>query len=70
MGNFMQIIFKRDVLIEVEKTKLEETWDKQYRKWDVLNVEIIAERGSEVNICTAEGDVLWNVPKDAFVKKD
>lgn len=61
----MKIRFVKNVLVEVIKPRLEETWDKEYRKWDELKVESIVGE-SKVNITTKEGDILLDVPLDSF----
>lgn len=63
----MKIQFKRNVMVEVEKPKLEEVWDSSFPRWAELKIDSIIDCGESVNIYTAEGDVLLGVPKDAFV---
>ncbi len=62
----MKIQFVKNVLVEVEKPKLEEIWDKEFQRWDQLTVESISYFGQKATIYTAEGDVLIDVPLDSF----
>jgi hypothetical protein len=64
----MKIRILKNVLVEVEKTRLQEVWDKQLYKWDELNVESINVAGKSADICTYEGDILLAVPTDYFVE--
>ena len=61
----MKIRFTRNVLVEVIKPRLEETWDKEYRKWEELKVESIVGE-DKVTITTKEGDILLDVPLNSF----
>lgn len=58
----MKIRMKRDVLVEVYKPKLNETWDVTLRKWQELNVEALTPAYLE----TYEGDTYYGVPEDSF----
>ena len=62
----MKIRFVKNVLVEVIKPRLEETWDKEYRKWEELKVESIIGEGNKVTITTSQGDILIDVPLDSF----
>ena len=62
----MKIRFVKDILVEVQKTKIDEVWDKQYHRWDELNVESIQRVYDFAAICTAEKDILMDVPVGAF----
>ncbi len=64
----MKIQFVRNILVDVQKPRLEEVWDKQYRRWDELIVETISYNGKKANIYTSDGDILIDVPDDSFVK--
>ena len=57
---------KRDVLVEVEKTKLNEVWDKQLCRWNEMNVEKMDVRGKFANLTAFDGDVYLMVPVDSF----
>jgi hypothetical protein len=52
--------------VEVEKTKLQEVWDKQINRWDELLIETIHPNGDAVDLVSYDGDVYLNVPKDYF----
>ena len=62
----MKIRFVKSVLIEVEKTKLQEVWDKQYQRWDEVEAERIEYFGKKATIYAASGDTLFSVPNDSF----
>ena len=62
----MKIRILKNVLVEVEKPRLQEVWDKQLYKWDELNVESINVTGKSADICTYEGDILLNVPIEVY----
>ena len=60
----MKIRMKRDVLVEVYKPKLDETWDVTLRKWQELRVETLTP-GFFI-LKTYDGDVYYGVPEDSF----
>lgn len=62
----MKVRLKKNVLVEVEKTKLNEVWDKQLLKWQELNVEKIDVQERIANLTDYNGDVYLFVPVDAF----
>ena len=62
----MKIRFLKSVLVEVEKTRLQEVWDKQFQRWDELQAESINYAGKSAQICTREGDTILDVPVDSF----
>ena len=62
----MKIRFIKTVLVEVEKYRLQEVWDKMYSRWDELNVDTITYRGDKAIIGTQEGDTLLDVPAESF----
>ena len=62
----MKIRFIKTTLVEVEKYRLQEVWDKQFNRWDELNVDTITYRGSKAMIGTIENDTLLDVPIDSF----
>lgn len=62
----MKIRIKRSVLVEVEKIKLNEVWDKSLSRWDELNIADIDVQGKWANLITTEGDVYLSVPTDAY----
>ena len=61
----MKIQFTRDILVEVWKPRLEETWDKNYKKWDEIEVESISE-GTVIDLRNMDGDLICEVPRDSF----
>jgi hypothetical protein len=62
MRKIMKIRMKRDVLVEVYKPKLDETWDVTLRKWQELNVETLNPAFLE----TYDGDTYYGLPEDAY----
>ena len=64
----MKIRFLKNILVDVQKVRLDEVWDKQYRRWDELNVETISWTGKKAMISTSDGDILLDVPEDSFTK--
>lgn len=62
----MKIRFKRDVLVYVDKTRFEEVWDVNYKKWEELIVEVISQNGQKITMKTNSGDILLDVPADAY----
>jgi hypothetical protein len=62
----MKIRFKKNVVVDVKKSRLDEVWDKQYRKWDELRVDNVVSDGAVADLFTYEGDILQNVPTEAF----
>lgn len=64
----MKIRFLKNVLVDVQKARIEEMWDKQFRRWDELNVEAISWTGKRATIVTSDGDVLLDVPEETFTK--
>ena len=64
--NSMKIRLKRDVLVEVEKTTLQEVWDKQLYRGNEMHVDNIDVEGKWANLTTYDRDVYINVPVDAY----
>lgn len=62
----MKVRILKTVLVEVEKTKLQEIWNKQLRRWETLNVEAINCSGEHSNLTTYDGDTYLHVPTDSF----
>jgi len=62
----MKVRIKKTVLVEVEKTKLNEVWDKQLSRWDELNVEKMDVQGKFANLTVFDGDVYLSVPVESF----
>lgn len=62
----MKVRILKSKLVEVEKTKLQEVWDKQLNRWDELLIETVHPNGRTANLVSYDGDVYLNVPKDHF----
>lgn len=62
----MKVRIKKTVLVEVEKTKLNEVWDKQLSRWDELNVASMDVQGKFAYLTTTDGDVYLSVPVESF----
>ena len=62
----MKIRFIRNVLVDVEKTRLQEVWDKHFTRWDELKIESITYYGKTASFLTNDGDYVANVPIDSF----
>ena len=62
----MKVRIKKTILVEVEKYKLNEVWDKQLNRWDELNVEKMDVQGKFANLLAADGDVYLSVPVESF----
>lgn len=62
----MKVRIKKTVLVEVEKRKLNEVWDKQLSRWDELNVVDMDVQGRFANLTTTDGDVYLSVPLESF----
>ena len=68
----MKIRFIKTALIEVHNIRLDEIWDKYFQRWDELVADTVTYLGERATICTSEGDILCDVPINAFevVKED
>lgn len=64
----MRLRFKRSVIVDVQKARLDELWDKQFHRWDEVKVEAINKNvdGNTAHIITTDGDALLFVPLDAY----
>ena len=62
----MKVRIKKSVLVEVEKAKINEIWDKQLSRWDELNVADMDVQGKFANLVTTDGDVYLSVPVESF----
>ena len=62
----MKVRIKKSVLVEVEKAKINEIWDKQLYRWDELNVADMDVQGKFANLVTTDGDVYLSVPVESF----
>ena len=63
----MRVQFQKSVLVEVEKPRLGEFWDKQFNHWDEVVVETYEEAGNFANLHDLDGNVYWNVPRNSFI---
>ena len=64
--NRMKIRITKYVLVEVQKNKIDEIWDKSLQRWDELNVEKMDVQGKVANLTAANDDVYLSVPVDSF----
>jgi hypothetical protein len=62
-----RVRFEKSVLVEVEKPRLQEVWDKQFNRWDELVVQAYEEAGNFANLHDLDGNTYWNVPRDSFI---
>jgi hypothetical protein len=62
----MKIRILKNVLVEINKIRLDEVWDKSLQRRDELNVESINVDGKYANLTTYDGDVILNIPVDAY----
>jgi hypothetical protein len=51
---------------EVQKFRLNETWDISYSRWTEMNIEEVSTKEKTADIVTYEGDILIDVPLDTF----
>jgi len=52
--------------VELQKTRLNETWDRYLNKWDEISIESINVVGKFAHLTTRDGDVIQHIPVDAF----
>lgn len=64
----MKIQFTRPITVDMEKSRLNELWDKAFSRWDELQVEDITITGDKATIRTSDGDYLFQVPINSFVE--
>ena len=64
----MKIRILKNIWVEVTKARLNEVWDKQYHKWDELNIESISHNinSTFATAITYDDDVISNIPVDAY----
>lgn len=62
----MKIRMLKDILVEVEKPRLQEIWDKQLIRWQELTVDKVTVNGTCADILLDSGDVLIGVPVTSF----
>lgn len=65
-GGFVKIKFRKTLWVDVNKVRLEEVWDREFRTGEELIVETISDGGPTTAILLPEGDVLLDVPVDAY----
>ena len=62
----MKIQMQRDVSVEVYNPRLEETFDRQLKKWDTIVVETMEPLGKTSDLAVY-GDLIYlGVPTDSF----
>jgi hypothetical protein len=66
----MRIRFLKTITVDVEKPRIHETWDKTFNRWAELQVEEVFLSGKVATLKTYDGDLLLNVPADAFEKME
>ena len=62
----MRIQLNRDVLVDVYNPRLDETFDRQLQKWEVINVETIEEMGKTADLAVYGELIYMGVPLDSF----
>lgn len=62
----MKIRILKNILVEVEKKRLQETWDKQLYKGNELHIDSAIVEGKWANLTDYDQDVYLNVPTDAY----
>lgn len=63
----MKLRVLKNVDVDMDKTKLREVWPKYLHRNDVINVDRIESLDDKVvNLVLDDGDVLLEVPKNAF----
>ena len=64
----MKIKILKNVDIDIDKTRLQEVWPKYLSKNDVFEVEKVEFiSDTSVNLMLFDGDILMEVPKNAFM---
>lgn len=64
----MKIKILKNVDIDIDKTRLQEVWPKYLSKNDVFEVERVEFiSDASVNLVLSDGDILMEVPKNAFM---
>jgi len=63
----MKLRLLKNVDVDMDKTKLREVWPRYLHRNDVINVDRIESLDDKVvNLVLDDGDVLLEVPKNAF----
>jgi hypothetical protein len=64
----MKIKILKNVDIDIDKTRLQEVWPKYLSKNDIFEVEKVEFiSDASVNLVLFDGDILMEVPKNAFM---
>ena len=64
----MKIKILKNVDIDIDKTRLQEIWPKYLSKNDIFEVEKVEFiSDASVNLVLFDGDILMEVPKNAFM---
>jgi hypothetical protein len=64
----MKIKILKNVDIDIDKTRLQEVWPKYLSKNDIFEVEKVEFiSDASVNLVLSDGDILMEVPKNAFM---
>lgn len=64
----MKIKILKNVDIDIDKTRLQEVWPKYLSKNDIFEVEKVEFISDDsVNLVLFDGDILMEVPKNAFM---
>lgn len=62
-----KIRFNQSVTVDLEKPRLDEVWDKTFRRWEEVRAEeIISGEDGWSDVVTYDGDILRNVPSESF----
>ena len=64
--NIMKIRILKNCLVEIEKKRLQETWDKQLYRGNELHIDSTIVEGKWANLTTYDGDVIQQIATDAF----
>ena len=62
----MKIRIKRDILVEIEKIRLDEVWDKLLYRGNELHIDSAIKEGKWANLTDYDGDIILNIPVDAY----
>ena len=62
----MKIRIKRDILVEIEKIRLDEVWDKLLYRGNELHIDSAIKEGKYANLTDYNGDVYLSVPVDTY----
>jgi hypothetical protein len=64
--SIMKIRILKNCLVEIEKKRLQETWDKQLYRGNELHIDSAIVEGKWANLTTYDGDVIQQIATDAF----